>query len=139
MIQRQQTLWLLLSTIAATCSFLFPFVSGKEVLKTNLLADKVVDAASNFYLLILTGVTLILSTVIIFLFKNRRQQIWLCTLGILLTLLLIFLYILEMNKLVNPILALSCVFPVLILFGYFMAFRNIRKDEKLVKSLDKLR
>jgi hypothetical protein len=23
--------------------------------------------------------------------------------------------------------------------GYFMAFRNIRKDEKLVKSLDKLR
>lgn len=139
MIQRQQTLWLLLSTIAATLSFLFPFVSGKEVLKTNLLADKVVDAGSNFFLLILTGCSLILSTVIIFLYKNRRQQIWLCVTGILLSLLIIFLYILQMNKLVKPILALSCVFPVFMLLGYYMAFRNIRKDEKLVKSLDKLR
>jgi peptidoglycan/LPS O-acetylase OafA/YrhL len=139
MIQRQQTLWLLLSTIAATLSFLFPFVSGKEVLKTNLLADKVVDAGSDFFLLILTGGSLILSTVIIFLYNNRRQQIWLCLTGILLSLLIIFLYILQMNKLVKPILALSCVFPVFMLLGYYMAFRNIRKDEKLVKSLDKLR
>ena len=139
MIQRQQTLWLLLSSIAATCSFLFPFVSGKEILKSNLLADKVVDGASNLFLLVLTGASLILSTVIIFLFKNRRQQIWLCLLGILLTLLIIFLYILQMNELVKPILALSSIFPVLILLGYYMALRNIRKDEKLVKSLDKLR
>jgi hypothetical protein len=29
--------------------------------------------------------------------------------------------------------------PVLVIAGYYMAFRNIRKDEKLVKSLDKLR
>lgn len=139
MIQRQQTLWLLLSTIAATLSFLFPFVSGKEVLKTNLLADKVVDAGSDFFLLIITGCSLILSTVIIFLYKNRRQQIWLCLTGILLSLIIIFLYILQMNNLVKPILALSCVFPVFMLLGYYMAFRNIRKDEKLVKSLDKLR
>jgi Domain of unknown function (DUF4293) len=139
MIQRQQTLWLLVSTTAGILSFLFPFVSGKEVVKTNLLADKVVDAGSNFFLLILTGASLILSTVIIFLFKNRKQQMQLCLLGILLTLLIIFLYILQMNKLVKPILALSCILPVIILIGYFMAFRNIRKDEKLVKSLDKLR
>ena len=63
----------------------------------------------------------------------------LCILGILLSLLIIFLYFLQMNKLVKPILALSCIFPVIFLIGYFMAFRNIRKDEKLVKSLDKLR
>lgn len=139
MIQRQQTLWLLLSTISAILSFLFPFVSGKEVLKTNLLADKVVDAGSNFFLLILTGASLILSAVIIFLFKNRKQQMQLCLLGILLSLLIIFVYFMQMNKLAKPILALSCIFTLLILIGYFMALRNIRKDEKLVKSLDKLR
>jgi len=88
---------------------------------------------------LLTGGSLILSTVIIFLFKNRKQQIWLCLLGILVAGLLIFLYVLEMNKLIKPIPALTSVLPLFILIGYFMAFRNIRKDEKLVKSLDKLR
>ncbi len=139
MIQRQQTLWLLLSTISAILSFLFPFVSGKEVLKTNLLADKVVDAGSDLYLLVLTGASLILSTIIIFLFKNRKQQMQLCLIGILLSVLIIFLYIRQMNRLVKPILALSCIITLFILIGYFMALRNIRKDEKLVKSLDKLR
>jgi len=138
MIQRQQTLWLLLSTITAILTFMFPFVTGKEIVN-NMEADKVVDAGSNFYLLILTGSSLILSTVIIFLFKNRKEQMLLCLLGILLTAGIIMLYILQMNKLTKAILALYAVLPFITLVGYFMAFRRIRKDEKLVKSLDKLR
>ncbi|MEO7922617.1 MAG: DUF4293 domain-containing protein [Chitinophagaceae bacterium] len=139
MIQRRQTLWLLLSTAAAVLSFLFPFVTGKETLKTNLLADKVVDAGSNFFILLLTVASLILSTITIFLFKNRKQQLQLCLLGILVAVGMIVLYILQMNKLVKPVLALFCAFPFLVLIGYYMAYRDIRKDEKLVKSLDKLR
>jgi hypothetical protein len=63
----------------------------------------------------------------------------LCLAGILLSVLLIILYIMQMNKLIKPVLALSCIFPFAIVAGYFMAFRNIRKDEKLIKTLDKLR
>ena len=59
--------------------------------------------------------------------------------GLLLSVLIIVLYILQMKKLIKPTLALSCIFSFAIVVGYFMAFRNIRKDEKLVKSLDKLR
>jgi hypothetical protein len=44
-----------------------------------------------------------------------------------------------MNKLVKPTLALSCILPFAIATGYFMAYRCIRKDEKLIKTLDKLR
>jgi predicted MFS family arabinose efflux permease len=140
MIQRQQTLWLLLSTIAAILSFMFPFVTGRELVeKTHMERISDVDAGSNFFLLVLTGASLILSSVIIFLFKNRKQQMQLCLAGILLSVLIIILYILQMNKLIKPTLALSCIFPFAIVVGYFMAFRNIRKDEKLVKSLDKLR
>ena len=140
MIQRRQSLWLLLSTIAAILSFLFPFVVGGEIVgKSTAPVTMPVDAGSKFPLLILTGASLILSTVIIFLFKNRKQQMQLCLLGLLLAVLIIVLYILQMNKLVKPILALSCLFPFVVVVGYFMAFRNIRKDEKLVKTLDKLR
>ena len=138
MIQRRQTLWLLLATITAILSFLFPFVTGKEAIK-NMQADKVIDAASDFFLLILTGGSIILSTVTIFLFKERKIQIRLCLLGLLLSVVIIARYIMLMNKLTNTTLALYAVLPFVFLASYFLAFRDIRKDEKLVKSLDKLR
>ncbi len=108
-------------------------------MKSNLPVRTPVTAGENFFLLILTGGSIILSTVIIFLFKNRKQQMQLCLLGLLLSVLIIVLYILKMNKLVKPTLALSCVLPFAVVVGYFMAFRNIRRDEKLIKTLDKLR
>lgn len=139
MIQRQQTLWLLLATVAAILSFMFPFVTGKELVKGTVLTDKIVDAGSDFFLLLLTGATSILSAVTIFLFKDRKLQIKLCLLGVLITIVLIVCYVIQMNKLTQSTLALFCILPFIILASYFLAFRNIRKDEKLVKSLEKLR
>jgi Domain of unknown function (DUF4293) len=48
-------------------------------------------------------------------------------------------YIMQMQKFEKSTLALYCVLPFIVLISYFMAFRGVRKDEKLVKSLDKLR
>jgi Domain of unknown function (DUF4293) len=140
MIQRQQTIWLLLSTIAGILSFMFPFVTGLEIITKNTTpALSLVTAGSNFFLLVLTPASIILSAVIIFLFKNRKQQMQLCLLGILLSVLIVVLYIVKMNSLIKPTLALSCIFPFAVIAGYYLAFRNIRKDEKLIKTLDKLR
>ena len=138
MIQRQQTLWLLLASAAAILSFMFPFAVGDEMEK-NMLVRKVIDAGSNFFILLLTGASLVLSTVIIFLFKDRKLQMKLCLLGMIAAVLIIILYIMQMNKLTKATIALFAVLPFAVLAGYFLAFRNIRKDEKLVKSLDKLR
>ncbi len=138
MIQRQQTLWLLLATLAALFCFMFPFATGK-ILDKGVVVDKEIKAGSGFLLLIVTGASLILSSAIIFLYKDRKLQIKLCLLGLLLSVVIVILYILEMNKLTKATPALFCILPFAIIAGYFMAFRNIRKDEKLVKSLDKLR
>lgn len=140
MIQRQQTLWLLLATAAAIGSFMFPFVIGDEIRTNNPLPVRAsIDGGRTFLLLITTGASLVISAVTIFLYKKRNQQIWLSLAGIVLTSLLLFLYIKEMNKLMEPVLALSAALPVIMLFSFFMALRGIRKDEQLVKSLDKLR
>ncbi|HMU47024.1 MAG TPA: DUF4293 domain-containing protein [Chitinophagaceae bacterium] len=139
MIQRRQTLWLLLATAASILGFWFPFATGKVTEGNNMLKDVVIDAGSDFFLLIITLSTTILSTVIIFLFKNRKQQMLLCLLGLLLSVGLLLLYYLEIKKLEKYTLALSCILPLIVLISYFMAYRNIRKDEKLVKSLNKLR
>ena len=138
MIQRQQTLWLLLATATALLSFMFPFVTGKGMEK-GVEVDKILKADSNFLLLILTGASLVLSAGTIFLYKDRKLQIKLCLLGLLVAAVIIVLYILKMNDLTKSTLALFCVLPFITLASFYMAFRNIRKDEKLVKSLDKLR
>lgn len=138
MIQRQQTLWLLLATIAAVLSFMFPFVVGDEMQK-NLPVRRVVDAGSHFVLLLLTIGSIILSTITIFLFKDRKLQMRLCIAGFLVSILIIVFYISEMNKLRHTTLALASILPFAVVAGYFMAFRNIRKDEKLIRTLDKLR
>lgn len=138
MIQRQQTLWLLMAALAALFSFMFPFVTGKG-LEKGIEVDKTIKAGSDFLLLVFTGAALILSAVIIFLYKDRKLQMKLCLLGAVLSLVTIILYIGQVNKLTKSTLALFCVLPFLVLAGHLMAFRNIRKDEKLVKSLEKLR
>lgn len=138
MIQRRQTLWLLLATIAALLSFMFPFATGKGLVG-GIEKDMVIKADSHFFLLVCTGASMILSAAIIFLYKNRKLQWQLCLGGLLLSAIIIFLFITQQKKLSSSTLALFSVLPFLVLAGYYMAFRDIRKDEKLVKNLDKLR
>ncbi len=140
MIQRQQTLWLLLAAAAAILTFMFQFATGEELIKNSSRKQSVlIDAGSTFFLLILTIASIGISTVTIFMFKDRKLQMKLCLLGLLVSVITFVLYFIEMKKLISPTPALWAIFPVAVIIAYFMAYRNIRKDEKLVKSLDKLR
>ncbi|HPG12167.1 MAG TPA: DUF4293 domain-containing protein [Chitinophagaceae bacterium] len=140
MIQRQQTLWLLLASAAAVLTFFFPFATGEEaVLNTDMVKTTEIIAGSNFFTLILTAVSAGLAFVIIFMFKDRKLQMRLTLLGILIAGITLALYILNMSKLTKATPALWAVLPAIVVISFFMAFRNIRKDEKLVRSLDKLR
>lgn len=135
MIQRQQSLWLLLSTISSFLSFKLPFYTGQ--LKDGKYEE--LDGGSNFFLLVLTGASLILSLITIFLFKDRKMQLKLAIGGAVLALFILILYFTAMRQYEKGSVAFSCLFVFAILAGYIMAVRGIWKDEKLVKSLDKLR
>jgi magnesium-transporting ATPase (P-type) len=138
MIQRQQSLWLLLSAICAFLSYKLPFFSGtKEGIK-NLTEKAILDGGSTFFLLVVTGICLVLSLITIFLYKDRKLQLKLCIAGVILSVLLLIIYFNELRKLSGSI-SLSAVFVFGILISYIMAARGIWKDEKLIKSLDKLR
>ncbi|MEI9943470.1 MAG: DUF4293 domain-containing protein [Chitinophagaceae bacterium] len=135
MIQRQQTLWLLLSTISSFLTYKFPFYTGD--LKTGVREE--LDGASNFFLLVLTGASLLISLIAIFLFKDRKMQLKLTVAGAAVALLILILYFAGMRQYQKGSISLSCLFAFAILAGYIMAAKGIWKDEKLVKSLDKLR
>ena len=138
MLQRQQTLWLLLSVLCAILSYRFPFVTGKEMIK-GLPADAVLNAGSNFFLLVLTGAAVVVAGITLYMFRDRKIQLKLCLAGVALSILIIIIYIVQMCKLQKPTLALSSILAIAIAAGFVMAFRGIRHDEKLVKTLDKLR
>jgi len=138
MIQRRQSLWLLLSTISAFLSYKLPFFSGTRIGEKNLTEKAILDGGSNFFLLVLTGISLILSFITLFMFKDRKLQIKLCIAGLIISVILLIIYFNEMSKLSGSI-ALSSVFVFAIPIGYILAAYGIRRDEKLIKSLDKLR
>ena len=139
MLQRKQTLWLTLALITSILSFKFPFLTGTKIIKTIPTPDTALNASSHFLLLVFSGAVALLAGITIFLYKDRKVQIRLCLLGILLSVAIIVIYIMQMQLFEKSTLALFSILPFLVLIGFFMAFRGIRSDEKLVKSLDKLR
>ena len=138
MIQRQQSLWLLLAAVASFFSFQYPFYTGNKIENNSTLFAEL-EAGSTMPLLLLTGLSILLALVTIFVYKNRKTQFRMAIGGVVLSALLLVLYFLEMQKFVNGNFALSCIGVVLILVGYLLAARGIYKDQKLVRSLDKLR
>jgi len=138
MIQRQQSLWLLLAAIASFLSFKFPFYTG-NILENNVTRFEELEGGSNLFLLVLTGASVLLSAITIFLYKDRKSQLKLAIVGIMISIILLILYITQLKKFSNGNFALTSIFVLAILVGYIMAAKGIRKDEKLVKSLDKLR
>src|SRR4029078_13184781 len=138
MIQRIQSLWLLLAAVSAFLSFKLPFFSGTKEGVKNLTEKAIIDGGSTLFLLIATVAALIIALITIFLFKDRKLQLRLCVVGIVISLSIIFLYYNEIRKLSGSI-SLSCIFVFLIPVAFIMAARGIWHDEKLVKSLNKLR
>ncbi len=136
MIQRIQTVWLLL---AAACAFLsmkfaFYFIGPHPDLATDQF-----NATTNMIILILTAILGTLCLFTVFVFKQRRLQIWLTILALVISLLDIYLYFNYKKNYAGGGLALTSVFAFIIPIFLILAARGIYKDQKLVKSMDRLR
>lgn len=141
MIQRIQSIWLLIVAITAFATYTLTLYTGKlanGALRPFLLAD-------NFLLTILIIMLGVLAIVCIFLFKNRKLQFRLSVLGVILSIVYIFIEYLKVEefKKANNILSGSyqpgALLPLVMIIFYFLAARGIYRDEKLVKSVDRLR
>jgi len=141
MIQRIQSIWLLIVAIAAFATYTLTLYIGKPASGTELtflLAD-------NFLLVILIILLGILAIICIFLFKNRKLQFRLSVLGVILSLIFVFLEYVKVEdfkkekSIVSGSYQLGALLPILMVIFFVLAARGIYKDEKLVKSLNRLR
>lgn len=141
MIQRIQSIWLLIVALIAFATYTLGIYIGKLAdgsSRTFLLAD-------NFLLTILIIMLGVLALVCIFLFKNRKLQFRLSVLGVILSIAFLFIEYLKVeqfkksNNTIQGSYQLGAFLPVLMIVFFFLAAKGIYKDEKLVKSLDRLR
>jgi hypothetical protein len=138
MLQRIQSIWLLLAAAFDAITFKFPFYSG-DWKKDTIQATVDLSARTTIWLTILTVLAGALAFVTIFLYDNRKLQLRLCYLGVFLTALLLTMYFLEIGNFFDGHVAIWAVFYFAILGFYILAIRGILKDEKLIKSMDRLR
>lgn len=113
MIQRKQTLWLLLAFFL-------------------LLVGTIM--AENIWMMLLTGSMALLSLGDVFLYHKRPAQALVC---VLIMAIGVAFYILL--AVYQPLLEWWHVLPLVAVLFVFIARRLILKDEKLVRSLDRIR
>ena len=136
MIQRIQTLWLLLASICAFASVKLPFYFGSIEIPGPTITITPYD---NFMLLVFVIATALMGLVTIFLFSNRSLQIKMCIVGLVLSLANLMHYFLFMKNFKTGGLSLYSILSFLVPVFFILAIRSIYKDQKLLKSLDRLR
>lgn len=156
MIQRKQTIFLLLSAIALGLLHYFPlasFIGDKDslimyVFKVVSLVPDQIPALPEYFIFPLLAVNtmiILLTVLTVFLFKNRRMQLNLLRFSLILLLLMIgsffFYFVSILEKASGGITnyEIGSYMPLVAFIFYIFAYRGIMNDEKLVRSADRLR
>lgn len=144
MIQRIQSVWLFLASFISAALFMFPLyhytIAGEA-------SDKLMGAKNEYLLLLLAAIMTLLPMITIFLFKNRKRQKGMIWLSILAAAAFIAVMLMKVQNLknaaipaVNDNFALpGPILPVLSIVLLILALNGIRKDEALLRSVDRLR
>ena len=138
MIQRIQSMWLFLAAIFAAFTYKLPFYSGLKKVKDVVQPVKL-DASYDFIIMILTAFIIILSLVTLFSYKEKKTQLPLAIVNIILSFVLIVLYALQIQKFESGTISLWSLFAIAIPIFLFLAARGIYHDQKIIKSLDRIR
>jgi hypothetical protein len=136
MIQRVQTLWMILAAIAVFLTIKFSFYSGTLALDNSY---QTVTATDNFFILILTSALGTGIVINIFLFKTRSIQIRILIAAMLVECLVIFMYIRETNQFSEGNFSLWAGLHLLIILFLIFAAKGIFNDSKLIKESNRLR
>lgn len=155
MIQRIQSLYLLLVTALMACTLFLPIsyvVTGDGTTLTLSAFDWFGNGIGYSWIFAaLFGVATLLPFVTIFLFKFRKRQVGLCAaegvlqIGSVLVIVLFHFMIIpdifgEVGiEIADKSLGWVLILPIIALIPTFLAGRAIFRDEMLVRSLDRIR
>jgi len=154
-LQRIQTVYLLAATVLMSLMLFLPlaeiategtgiysvlskgwYISGGETAEL---------AMATWPVFLLALVLALLSFINILLYRKRKLQLRICVYSIILAFgligLIYYFFVVGFRQLDDPAYALQfpLVLPAVFIILIYLAFRGIRKDEILVRSLDRIR
>ncbi len=138
MLQRIQSIWLLLAGLCAFASLKMPFYVGTN---KELIPSSELNGTTNFYLMALTIAIGIMALICIFLYKNRKMQLTLAVLGLFMEAGLLVLYYTYAHQFVagSGTYALTALLQGCIILFFFLAAKGISRDSKIIKESNRLR
>ena len=153
MIQRIQTVFLLVVVLLQASMLIFPIsefiIQGNQIIvfkATGFISEGI--AVEEIYqtnlIFIFISLTVLLPLVSIFLYKRRVIQMRLCVYNLILTLGfqgMLYWFITKIGGQFEGVVSYKfCfIFPVVSSILTYLAFRSIKKDDNLVRSLDRIR
>ena len=149
MLQRIQTIWLLLAAVSMLLLFVVPSFAGTAndtmyILYASgikLVKGSEVIFTKNILLLLSTLMSALISLLNIFNYRNRLFQKRIALMNMLLLAMLSFWFF-QVGKSLpaeNTKISIGMFLPPLAILFTFLAIRGIRFDEKLIRSADRLR
>ena len=145
MIQRIQSIWLLLAGLVNAGLFYFAIYHA-EVVENGIAVTQQLRVNDHYPSLLMALVITVLPLVAIFMFKNRTRQLNVVLFSIVACIAFIAFTLMRVSNFNNGTSApvtgtywVGSILPVVAIIFLVMAVNGIRRDEKLVKSLDRLR
>lgn len=143
MIQRIQSLYLLATAVLSLFLFFFPFQSNiVGISEIKHIQLSIFHSLNNvlFIATVLNIVVIIDSLTIIILYKNRKLQMILTLYTVVMHLIIGILMFYGASQVEGmPVYKFSYIIPVLNIVLSLMAFKNIKRDEELVQSSNRIR
>jgi len=153
MIQRIQSLYLLIVTALFSSLFFIPIsklVINEEIVTLKLQELSVQSATQNeliqtlFPTLILAILIILFALTTIFVYKNRTLQMRLITYNTIVIAAIFILFAYYIYKITidynsNFSFSIGFIIPLIAIIFNILAYRRIKKDDELVKSIDRIR
>ena len=140
MLQRIQSIWLLLAATMSALSLKFSFFSGNKLNpETNVKEWIEYTAAQGSLNAILTIAICVATLVCIFMYKDRKRQLLINISLLVVALLNIVLYFNASKTFTESNTDLTALISLAIPVFLVLAAVGIYKDEQLVKNADRLR
>ena len=137
MLQRIQTVWLFLTAACAFLTLKFSTYSGTN---KRLESPGFLTGTETISMMALTIAVGVIALITIFLYNNRKLQIRLTIVAILLELVLLYLYYREIELYVGKgAISITALLHVAVILFLLMAAKGINNDEKLIKDSNRLR
>ena len=138
MIQRIQSVWLMLAAAAALLLIRFPVYSGNRLTGT-IVQWTTINATATLPILMVTVAIAVLALVTLFLYSSRKLQMRLCIASVIACLVWIALFHREIHVFNEGDYSMAALLLFAVPLFFLLAIRGMVKDEKLIKSADRLR